>query len=252
MVDYDKENSSTPICQKKIDTPDKTETPFKNRFSFSKLTSFMSKSALKAINRKSFGSDSSSLDTSLNLLQADNEEHLKQENFNSKIYISLEQKLAIENKIASMERFSKVSKAFKPRMGISSLMIKEMKTKSKSLAGVTFLPNTYMVAMPITFKNEEIKNNNYDKLIKEPVPFISEDRASKKMAKPMVKSLSSIQPVFKSSSCKNLTPSPKLKKPSISPILTPVNQCRISIYSSKSDMKLEKRLQFESFSEAVF
>lgn len=213
----------------------------------------MSKSALKVISRRSLGSSSSSLDTSLNSMQADDEqEQLRQEHFNSKIYANLEQKIAIENKITSMERLSKAYKASQPRMGISSLMIKEIKAKSQALSGLTFLPNTYLVTMPIIFKNEHIKSNNYDRLIKEPVPFICEDRTSKKITKPMVKSLSSIQPVFKSSSPKILTPSPKSKKPTSSPMLTTANQCRISIYNSKSDMKLEKRLHYESFSEAVF
>ncbi|RNA11340.1 hypothetical protein BpHYR1_009311, partial [Brachionus plicatilis] len=247
--DLVKENCPSPKCQSKLETPNKQQSPSANRFSFSKLTKFVSKSALKVMSRKSLGSSSSSPDTSSSSMQTEDEDdQAKQDNFNSNIYTSLEQQKAIENKISSIQ---KPSKACPPCMGITSLMIKQMKAKSHGpTAGISCCPNTYLIAMPIVFKNEEFKADSYDKLVRQPVPFISEERAHKKMTKPIVKSLSSIQSVFQSP--KNLSPSPVSKVQIKSPILPSVNSCRISIYSSKSDNKLEKQLHFESFSEAVF
>ncbi|CAF0924721.1 unnamed protein product [Brachionus calyciflorus] len=254
--ELNKENYQSPKCTPLSNNVKKDpETPSSsNKFSLSKLTKFVSRSALKVINRKSLGSNSSSPESSVSSsnssMQTDDEleDNSKIELFNSKIYTSLEQQKEIEAKINTMQKLTKPKQGSQPVMGVTSVLLKKMK---QNTTGITCYPNTILVAMPIVFKSENLKENSsneivYDKLKREQVPFINETRSSKKMSKPIVKSLSSIQSVFESP--KNAF----FKVNSNSPILPSSNSCRISIYSTKSSAKLEKQLHYESFSEAVF
>lgn len=249
----------------------------------SKLTKFVSRSALKVINRKSIGStssNSSSPDTSSSssILTDDDEATRnvrkclssarltdKEPEYNKNIYSSFEQQKQIEekiNKAASKQNIltRNVVRSGQPCMGITSSMLKQVKKQvgSSFTTGISAMPNAYLIGVPIVFNSENLKQHQteeqqYDKLNRgEPVPFIQETRINKKLTKPIVKSLSSI-----TAAAAFIAPvaSPKLTSYKSTTLTSPVNSCRISVYSSRFSPainKLEQQLHFESFSEAIF
>jgi hypothetical protein len=161
-----------------------------NRFSFSKLTKFVSRSALKVMNRKtSADSAGNSADSSLTMSpeQSPSNSILNYEEENNQMYKFNKQRSSPHVKTSyasnSMQLHDGAAKK-RPVMGITALMINKHKNQQQQLnqqygmygltTGVsTMMPNLYLVGLPIVFNSanlveekivNNVNSNNYDRL----------------------------------------------------------------------------------------
>lgn len=287
------------------------ETPTSvNRFSLSKLTKFVSRSALKVMSRKSsvgsassndssnISTDSASSSFSYNnnsspgtpLSATDDEERSRvckkpaaQPIYNElepvevtypSIYRSLEQRRQIEEKLNRQQAMNTATmrgRAKQPSMGVTSVLLRQMRQNAGSGAGVglttgLFTTNVCLIGAPIVFKSEpkpvfdtpDAKPTTYDKLSR--VPFLLDDtKTPKKMSKPIVKSLSSIVSAAYTTPCKSLASNKVAPSTSNLNSANSTTNCRISIFSTKKINNFNStghiephQIHYESFSEAVF
>jgi len=141
-------------------------TPKSNRFSLSKLSKFVSRSALKVINGKSsneLNSNGSSPNMSISSSESvsiknspDRAIVIQSEECKEvKIYQSVEQEEEFKKRFNhQMARFN--NRKLKPVMGINSLMLNKYKQNNQCSYGFA-MPNVYMLAMPINFDKMESK-----------------------------------------------------------------------------------------------
>ena len=206
-----KENPKTPVkviisrFQMQSVTPQSVQpkSASSNRFSFSKLSKFVSKSALKVMNRKtssgSMGdspssSNSSSPSTSMTEDCVDTGKKMVAENFYNTLEPTLvapvvaqpAQTKPIPTRVQTLRTNSLSSTAGRPVMGLTALMINRLR-KQQQQAGsqysqygmttglCTAMPNMYLVGLPVVFNSSSlayeqddtrsIQSNCYDRLV---------------------------------------------------------------------------------------
>lgn len=133
-----------------------------SKFSISKLTKFVSRSALKVISsaRKSVGSLSSnnSSDTSMNSEDNDNdeeEEELCKKNLNINLV-----KLMDDEERENVERSMNGVKR-RPAMGLTAVMLKRLKSNNGSSYSTSYCaPNYFLVGLPIVFNSSNLKQED--------------------------------------------------------------------------------------------
>jgi hypothetical protein len=143
-------------------------TPKSNRFSLSKLSKFVSRSALKVINGKSsteLNSNGSSPNMSISSNESvsnnssplsDREKAIESPKAKEiSIYQSAEQEEEFKRKFNNqMARFN--NRKLKPVMGLNSLMLNKYRQNNQCSYAFA-MPNVYMLAMPINFDKMESK-----------------------------------------------------------------------------------------------
>ncbi len=233
-----------------------------SRFSFSKLTKFVSRSALKVMNRKtstdSLGESletSSSSDTSILNYEEENNQlnklsHMREATaanvatYPRVISPKVSQTTTFTNEVFSNSGpANRQARKNRPVMGLTALMLNKHRQQMLSngqqygMYGMTtgvMMPNMFLVGLPIVFNpanliDERNENNNYDRLTR---------------------------------GTSNQTSSSQQKQPSLkTPIIkTNPNQCqtyRTSVYSNKKSSPLSKHQfsvndAYDSIREAVF
>lgn len=192
-----KPKNLTPVTQnafKLSDTPTSEEKP---QSALSKIKKFVSKSALKVINnsgsradRKSLGSACSSTSSlsSAGSCSDDSFSNISMEQ--KRININLERLIDDEkqpksswsyqpikkttdntNNIKLVPRSNGITKSIRPSMGMSAVMLKNLKAKNPTVSYAHCMPNMYLVAVPHVFKSDKsVEPPKASKVVKPATP----------------------------------------------------------------------------------
>lgn len=169
----------TPVTQnafKLSDTPTSEEKP---QSALSKIKKFVSKSALKVINnsgskadRKSLGSACSSTSSLSSAGSCSDDSFCNISMEQKRININLERliddemqpksswsyqpiKHTTDNNVKRVPRPNGITKSVRPSMGMSVVMLKNLKAKNPTVSYAHCMPNMYLVAVPHVFKSDK-------------------------------------------------------------------------------------------------
>ena len=148
-----------------------TEKISTSKFSFSKLSKFVSKSALKVIGsaRKSYGSSSSSnpSDTSMNSDDEDEEETPTKENLNINLVKLLNEEAETRHCFMNSPKMG-ANRKLRPTMGLTAAMLKRYKNNNGNYTTYC-VPNYFLVGLPIVFNSSNLNQEEKCVSISKPI-----------------------------------------------------------------------------------